>query len=89
MTRFIDERGTTIAGGMAKRLIAASLAATLLLGGATGVGTAFAADEAEECEADRSNHLLGGLLTGPLTFISDLLPFTIAGEQHPVCEDDA
>ncbi len=28
----------------------------------------------------------GDLLTGPLTFVSDLLPFTIAGEQYPVCE---
>jgi len=35
-----------------------------------------------------ANHLLGGLLTDPLTFVSDLIPFTIAGEQFPVCDED-
>lgn len=54
---------------------------------AAGAASDVAAQESDEdCQADRSNHLLGGLLTDELTFLSDLLPFTIAGEQYPVCE---
>lgn len=59
------------------------IALSLLVGAAQG---AAAQSEEPECEADRSNHLRGGLLTGPLTAVSALLPFTIAGEQHPVCD---
>lgn len=59
------------------------IAMTLLLGAGQSAG---AQSDEPECEADRSDHLLGGLLTGPLTAVSDLLPFTIAGEQYPVCD---
>lgn len=62
----------------------AGVALTLAIGGDQAAGAQEPAGQ--ECQADRSNHLLGGLLTGPLTFVSDLLPFTIAGEQFPVCE---
>ena len=67
-----------------------ALAGALLIGGmqATAAQSGPAPAQAETCEADRSDHLLGGLLTGPLTAISDLLPFTIAGEQYPVCDEE-
>lgn len=86
---------TTISRKLAKGLFVSAAAATLAFGTAAGgasdasAGPLFGGRQAEEeCEADRSNHLLGGLLTGPLTFVSDLLPFTIAGEQYPVCDEE-
>lgn len=87
---------TTIGKKLGKGIFVSAAAATLAFG-ALGAGVSDASafplfgsndDEAEECEADRSNHLLGGLLTDELTFVSDLLPFTIAGEQFPVCDDE-
>lgn len=88
---------TTRIRKLGKGLFVSATAATLAFGAAAGAaGTASAGplfggndDAVEECEADRSDHLLGGLLTEPLTFVSDLLPFTIAGEQYPVCEDES
>lgn len=82
---------TNIVRKLGRAAIVPVAAAALVFGGG-GIGAADAAPRAqaqnEECEADRSNHLLGGLLTGPLTFVSNLLPFTIAGEQYPVCDED-
>ncbi len=69
-----------------KFVAVAGVALTLAIGGGQAASAQEPAGQEQECQADRSDHLLGGLLTGPLTFVSDVLPFTIAGEQFPVCE---
>ena len=67
-----------------------ALAGALLIGGVqvTAAQSDVIPGQAETCQADRSDHLFGGQLTGPLTAISDQLPFTIAGEQYPVCDEE-
>ncbi len=82
---------------LGKGLFVSAAAATLASGAAAGgvsdasAGPLFGGyqvNDEDECEADRSNHLLGGLLTDPLTLVADLLPFTLFGEQVPVCDEE-
>ncbi len=76
---------TSMIRRVAQLAAVAGVALTLAIGSGQAAGAQETGAE-EECQADRSDHLFGGLLTGPLTFVSDILPFTIAGEQYPVCD---
>ena len=81
----MTQSGTTALRRQTVKFVAvAGIALTLAIGGGQAAGAQEPGEP--ECLADRPDHLLGGLLTGPLTFVSNLLPFTIAGEQFPVCE---
>lgn len=90
MPQTIDRSPIALSRRIATGLIIPALAAALAFGGlAADIAAAPRAAQGtgEECQADRSNHLFGGLLTGPLRFVDSLLPFTIAGEQYPVCDE--
>lgn len=76
---------TSFARRLRTLTITTGVAMSMIIG-AGAASDVVAQDTDEDCQADRSNHLLGGLLTDELTFLSDLLPFTVAGEQYPVCE---
>jgi len=79
-----DSRNETMIRRATQFAVVAGVALTLAIGSGQAAGAQVSGGD--ECQADRSNHLFGGPLTGPLTFVSDLLPFTIAGEQYPVCD---